>query len=79
MNLLNKKIKCIECKSTKIIKDFHKKEVYCAKCGLVLVDNEISTLQQRTNQAKYKETPTKNKKTMKNQYLKMRNFFYNFN
>lgn len=78
MNLLQGKIQCIECKSKKVIKDYERQEVYCSKCGLILVDNSISTLQQKINQSKQKEKETKNQKTKKIQYWRLKNFFYNF-
>ena len=47
MNLLQNQIQCIECKSKKLIKDYVRQEVYCSRCGLVLVNNEIPTIKQR--------------------------------
>lgn len=78
MNLLQGQIQCLECKSKKLIKDYERQEVYCSKCGLILVDNSISTLQQRKIQADHKDKEPKHKKTKKIQYHRLKKFFYNF-
>ena len=78
MNLLQGKIQCVECKSKKLIKDFERQEIYCSKCGLVLVNNDIPILSQaKTIYNKYHEKP-KSKKTEKIQYYRLKNYFYNF-
>lgn len=78
MNLLQGKIQCVECKSKKLIKDFKRQEIYCSKCGLVLVNNDIPLLSKaETIYKQYQEKP-KSKKTEKIQYYRLKNYFYNF-
>lgn len=78
MNLLRNQIKCIECGSTKLIKDFRKKEIYCSKCGLVLFDSSIPTLEQQERNKHNIEQESKNKKTRKIQHRRWEKFLYNF-
>lgn len=78
MNLLQGKIQCIECKSKKLIKDYKRQEIYCSKCGLVLVNNDIPRLNQAVTKNKENKEKPKNKKTEKIQYLRLKNYFYNF-
>ena len=44
MNLLTSDLHCIECGCTDLIKDYTRQEIYCSKCGLVLVDTTIPTI-----------------------------------
>lgn len=47
MNLLTSNLQCVECGCTELIKDHKRSEIYCSKCGLVLIDNsqmEVSKL-----------------------------------
>ena len=76
MNLLQGQIQCVECKSKKLIKDYQRQEVYCSKCGLVLVSNEIPTLKDLTIKEQIKEP--KNEKTKRIQYHRLKKYFYNF-
>ncbi len=77
MNLLQGKIQCVECKSKKLIKDFEKQEIYCAKCGLVLVNNEIpQIISQKMTQIDNKKQG--NIKLEKLAYYKLKKYFYNF-
>ena len=76
MNLLQNQIQCIECKNKKLIKDYVKKEVYCSKCGLVLVNNEIPTIKQRNIKEHIKQP--KKDKTKRIQYHRLKKYFYNF-
>ena len=78
MNLLQGQIQCIECKSKKLIKDHKRQEIYCSKCGLIIVNNDIPTLKQREYQADHKQQKPKSKKTEKIQYWRLKNYFYNF-
>ena len=47
MNLLGKNLQCIECGCTALIKDHKRSEIYCSKCGLILVDNTIPKLEDK--------------------------------
>lgn len=76
MNLLENDFKCVECKCKKLIKDYDRQELYCSKCGLVLVDTTITTLKQKMLQKPIKEP--KKRKTEKIQYLRMKKKFYDF-
>lgn len=38
-NLARKSVKCPECSSTKLIKDYERGEVICAECGLVIMES----------------------------------------
>ena len=78
MNLLQNQIKCIECGNTKLIKDCEKKEIYCSKCGLVLLDNTIPTLSQQKYIIEHSEQETKNKKTRRIQHRRWEKFLFNF-
>lgn len=78
MNLLQNQIKCIECKSTKLIKDYKRQEIYCSKCGLVLFDTSIPSLKQQEHINENMEEESKNKKTRKIQHQRWENFLYNF-
>ena len=69
MNLLGKNLQCIECGCTALIKDHKRSEIYCSKCGLILVDNTIPKLEDNA----VDEIP--NKKDMQ----KLKHFFYGFN
>ena len=75
MNLLQGKIQCIQCKNRKLVKDFQRQEVYCSKCGLILVDTTIPTLKQMENMATEKP---KNEKQIKRDYYRLKRYFYNF-
>ena len=78
MNLLQNQIKCIDCGNNKLIKDTEKKEVYCSKCGLVLLDNSIPTLKELKYISEHSEDESKYKKTRKIQYGRWKKFFHNF-
>lgn len=78
MNILQNQIKCVECGNTKLIKDFVKKEVYCSKCGLVLMDTSISTLKDFEYISQHMEQESKNKKTRKIQHSRWEKFLFNF-
>lgn len=78
MNILENRIKCVECGSTKLIKDFERKEIFCSHCGLVLLDSSIPTLNQRQIAAEHHKGESKYKKTRKIQYSRMKHYFYNF-
>jgi len=78
MNLLQNQIKCIECGNTDLIKDKDKKEVYCSKCGLVLLDNSIPTIKHLQYLVEHSEQESKNKRTKKIQHIRWERFLYNF-
>lgn len=78
MNILENRIKCVECGSTKLIKDFERKEIFCSHCGLVLLDSSILTLNQRQIVAENHIEESKYKKTRKIQYSRMKHYFHNF-
>ena len=78
MNLLQNQIKCIECKSTKLIKDYERQEIYCSKCGLVLFDTSIPTLSQQEYIKEHSEEESKNEKTRRIQHRRWEKFLYNF-
>lgn len=71
-NLLNGKMQCIECKSRNLIKDLEHRELYCGKCGLVLIDSRIITLQELEN--KMREELEYNQS--RNEYNKLKNFLH---
>ena len=78
MNLLKGKLQCIECKSKKLIKDHHRKEIYCSKCGLILVNTDIPTINHYENQTKPDHENKQNKKLEKIQYHRIEKYLYNF-
>lgn len=44
MNLLTSNLQCIECGCTDLIKDYSRMEIYCSKCGLILVDTSLARI-----------------------------------
>lgn len=78
MNLLQNQIKCLECGNTDLIKDKGRQEVYCSKCGLVLFDSSIPTLEHLQYFAEYSEEESKSKRTRKIQHIRWERFLYNF-
>lgn len=81
MNLLQGQIQCIECKSKKLIKDHKRQEVYCSKCGLVLVNNDIpglNLIENSNHENQENQDKKQNRKLEKIQYVRMKNYFYNF-
>lgn len=78
MNLLENKIKCIECKSKNLIKDYKKQEIYCGDCGLVLIDNTLPNLNDLMTNETSPIVESGNKKKRKIDYLKLKEFLYNF-
>lgn len=72
MNLLRSNLQCVECNCTKLIKDNVRQEIYCSKCGLVLVDNTLPTLNQRENF-------TGNDNQSKKDCFKLKRLFYHMN
>jgi len=69
MNILNGNLECIECGCTTLIKDHKRSEIYCSHCGLILVDNSFTILDNSNN----------NIPNSKDDVLKLRSFFYGFN
>ena len=50
MNLLTSNLQCIECGCTELIKDYSRREIFCSKCGLVLVDTSLPGLNDIVNE-----------------------------
>ena len=78
MNLLQNRIKCIECGNTNLIKDIEKQEIYCSKCGLVVLDTSIPTIEHLQYIIENSEDESKNKKTRKIQHQRWNKFLYGF-
>lgn len=78
MNLLQTQIKCVECGSTKLIKDFKKNEIYCSKCGLVLLDSTLPTLKQLESHTDDFESESDYKKTRRIQFLRLSYYLGSF-
>ena len=58
---------CRECGSSELIKDYYRCEIYCAKCGLVMMDSQ-------RNLFKSKKQNTDDKQ----HYYAMKRFLINF-
>lgn len=78
MNLLQGKIQCVECKSTKLIKDYKRQELFCSKCGLVLINNDMAKISNKQQLNNKNQAKAKSKKTEKIQYLRLKDYLYNF-
>ena len=78
MNLLQNQIKCIECGNTKLIKDIEKQEIYCSKCGLVVLDTSIPTIKHLQYIIENAEAESKNEKTRRIQHSRWEKFLFNF-
>lgn len=78
MNLLQNNIKCIECGNTNLIKDNGKQEIYCSKCGLIVLDMSIPTIEHLQYLVDNSEQESKNIKTRKIQHQRWEKFLFNF-
>ena len=81
MNLLKNKIQCIECSCKNLIKDYERQEIYCAKCGLVLVDNEIPQIISQIKSQELTQNDNEKQENIKLEklaYYKLKKYFYNF-
>ena len=68
MNLLTSDLHCIECGCTDLIKDYTRQEIYCSKCGLVLADTTIPTIEYVEQEVKAEQS--------KEDYYRFRRFLY---
>lgn len=69
MNLLTSNLQCIECGCTELIKDYSRREIFCSKCGLVLVDTSLPGLNDIVNDRVEID---------KKDYHKLKRFLYDF-
>ena len=77
MNLFKKEIKCVECDCKTMLKDYTKQEIYCSKCGLVLVDNSIMDIRQKEQMISQGKQQQIDYKDIRKQFHKMKKLFYN--
>lgn len=75
MNLLTSNLQCIECGCTDLIKDYSRMEIYCSKCGLILVDTTIPSL----TDIEFLAEDADDNAPGKDDYYILRRFLYNFN
>ena len=57
--------RCPDCYNSDFVYDYEKNELYCPNCGLILCDNELTTIKQRETIEQYEQKQIREEKETK--------------